>query len=130
MRLAVAPLLFVASLTQAFAQGVPNPGESALEFANNCRPLITEPSNGDGTFFVADKQLLCWGAMSYVQWAFNLRDAKTEKPMFFACLPTESSRRQLVAVVVSYVDKHPEQGHLKYQTAISYALQTAFPCKK
>jgi hypothetical protein len=108
-------------------------GEAAGEMADNCRPILATESPGPGTIYILDKNLTCWGAFSYVQWVFNVATGKGTRALnseFGACLPDNASRKQLIAIFVSYVDKHPNFMHLPYQNVATFALQEAFPCKR
>lgn len=127
---AVLAALLYAVTTQPATSQVGEQSESALEMANICRPIAVAPRVGEG-IYIPDKSMMCWGAFSAFQWAFNVyTDIQSKRPVLFACIPPSVSRQVLVAAFISYVDKHPETMHLPYQGVVASALQAAYLCKK
>lgn len=49
---------------------------------------------------------------------------------FHACGPASATVGQLRAVVVKYLEAHPENWHLGASTLVAAALREAFPCPK
>jgi hypothetical protein len=45
------------------------------------------------------------------------------------CVPGAGTRRQMWAVVVKYLENHPERLHEDIHLLAAQALQTAWPCK-
>ena len=45
------------------------------------------------------------------------------------CVPNDVTLGQRVAVVVKYIDEHPEDMHLEFFLLASEALRAAWPCK-
>jgi hypothetical protein len=45
------------------------------------------------------------------------------------CLPANASRRQVVDIVVRYLETHPERRHSSANSLVWTALHDAFPCK-
>lgn len=132
MRAMFSTLLFALLSHSAFAANDITPGENAGEMADNCRPILSATSTEPGNLFVLDKNMKCWGAFSYVQWIYAVvvdKKAPALTPAIGACLPQESSRKQLIAIFVSYVDKHPELMHRHYAEMTTRAFQEVFPCR-
>ncbi len=46
------------------------------------------------------------------------------------CIPDESTKGQLVDVVLKYLEKHPERRHLEAGSLVPEALNRAFPCTR
>jgi hypothetical protein len=45
------------------------------------------------------------------------------------CVPHGATNEQMVRVVVSYIDRHPEKMHLNFTNLAYNALREAWPCK-
>jgi hypothetical protein len=45
------------------------------------------------------------------------------------CIPKGVTTGQKIAVVVKYIDEHPEDMHLKFKLLVHEALLKAWPCK-
>jgi hypothetical protein len=121
----VRTFIISASLVLALLTG---PASAAVDTANEvmpgCRSLLekvrTKPH------FNADK-------------SYN----KEEEPCFLSlaaadvyalaehdvCIPKGVTTGQKIAVVVKYIDEHPEDMHLKFKLLVHEALLKAWPCK-
>ena len=68
----------------------------------------------------------CWGYITAIV------DVASGGPLpggFKACVSTEATTGQLVAVIRKYLDEHPEYLHYNAASLVSAALKNAFPCK-
>jgi hypothetical protein len=45
------------------------------------------------------------------------------------CIPKAATMGQRVAVVVKYIDEHPEDLHLEFWSLAREALRASWPCK-
>jgi Ssp1 endopeptidase immunity protein Rap1a len=100
--------------------------ESAQELLSACRPIAKADVRGGHVFFSPTFQPTfqtgqCWGTFSAIQ-----------KVIFYVdigvCAPPESTLSQLVAVFVSYAEKHPQRLHEAFFDVALNSLQEAFPC--
>jgi hypothetical protein len=74
---------------------------------------------------------LCWGAFASMQTAFNTVDtAHSDTPPFYVCLPSGTSRSQLIKFFVAFMKRHPERLNEDFFFAVRDALKEVFPCKK
>jgi hypothetical protein len=59
----------------------------------------------------------------------GLVDAAYLQPLSPFCVPDDATNGQMVRVVVSYIDRHPERMHLRFSALAFDALKEAWPCK-
>jgi hypothetical protein len=70
----------------------------------------------------------CWGAFAMVQQVVSYVDRPGGIRLFGACPPPESTRSQLVALFVEYVNRNPQRMHEDFFEVTTEALRIAFPC--
>jgi hypothetical protein len=74
----------------------------------------------------------CWGYMNAIQQVEGVKreSAGAKKSVLNTCVPDNIKLTQLIRVVVSYGEQHPEMLHLPAFLLTVNAMQTAFPCQK
>jgi hypothetical protein len=104
--------------------------DTAQEMAGYCQPYRAAVVTGPGEIKVdadANSQY-CWGAFSAVQDLGNLALGKAQRATLRLCLPSKSTRLELLKVFLRYMDQHPELGHYTFGQVVVRALEQAFPC--
>ena len=126
LRVAIAVLL----IAVAFVYGAPSHAETAEEMLCACRP-ISQAKVSDGRIDLPQSfdAGSCWGAFAALHQAMMLVESDG-KPSLHVCLPEDSTRTQLIAVFVRYVEKHVEVYPKNFAVVALNAELEAFPCKK
>jgi hypothetical protein len=104
--------------------------DTAEEMLSGCR-AIAKLDITDGMIAIPNdfKASYCWGAFAAVQGLIRMKVASEQAPMLRVCVPAKSTRAQLVAVFVAYVERHPEQRHESFESVLLRSLWEPFPCK-
>jgi hypothetical protein len=71
---------------------------------------------------------MCWGAFAVLENGCML--IVDNKPFLGVCLPTESTRTQLISVFVNYAEKNPQRLHEPFFIIAIDSLREAFKCPK
>ena len=69
----------------------------------------------------------CLGYMGAFQ-HISVFDGSDGTPILKACLPSTTTRTQLIRVFTNYARSHPERLHIQAGVIATKALQSAFPC--
>lgn len=119
------PLLLVA--LSLYAVGCR--AETAGEMLSQCRQ-VTEAPQSDGKIQVPQTYNAgrCWGAFAIIQQAFHIATDYKNQPIFHVCLPPKSSRSQLIAVFVPYLDQNPQRRREDAFVVTMDAFYAVFPC--
>ena len=107
--------------------------ESAEELLSACKPIVDAKVSGQNIQFPHDFNTgECWEAFGTLQRISRYSDSNPpNKPLLpIGCAPPESTRSELIAVFVEYVQRHPEHRHDDFVDVVLAAFQTAFPCGK
>ncbi len=103
--------------------------EPVQEALGNCRPIATAPVVGEQIRFQPSFRTgVCWGAFEVIQQTIRWRQSDKQPPLMGVCAPPESSRSQLIAIFVSYADRHPKRWHEEFAFVAYDALIEAYPC--
>jgi hypothetical protein len=102
--------------------------ETAEEMLSACRP-IAQARVSDGkidlpqTFDAGS----CWGAFAALHQVTMLLE--NGKPSLHVCLPEDTTRTELIALFVRYVESHPKVYSENFALVAMNAMIEAFPCK-
>lgn len=102
--------------------------ETAEEMLSACRPIV-QARVSDGridlpqTFDAGS----CWGAFAALHQAMMLLE--NGKPSLHVCLSGDTTRTELIAIFVRYVEIHPKVYSENFALVAVNALGEAFPCK-
>jgi hypothetical protein len=128
MRICAVLALILALIGPALAGPSADDLPSANDVMPSCRSLLrkvqTQPH------FDADKSykkedVACITGLDVVTLMFSL--APADDPPF--CIPDDVTLGQRVAVVVKYIDQHPEEMHQSFAYLAYRASEEAWPCK-
>lgn len=103
--------------------------ETAEEMLSACRPII-QAKVSDGkidlpqTFDVGS----CWGAFAVLEQVMRVVD-ENGKPLLHLCLPANTTRTELIAIFVRYVESHPKLYSENFAIVAVNTMVTTFPCK-
>lgn len=125
MKLLMVGLLF--SLVLLWSSGAN--AESAQNFLAGCRRIVEAPtSDGKVTLSGDVSEHRCWGAFAVLQ---ELQRWKSDgKRLLGACPPATSTRTQLIAIFVEYLNRRPERRHEDFVLVALDSLRSAFPCNR
>jgi hypothetical protein len=120
----VRTFIISASLVLALLTG-PALGEEDTSSANaimpGCRAFLEkEPPSSRIAWYEGG---VCIGMIKGLSYA-----ASMQPPIPF-CVPDDATIGQMVRVVVSYIDRHPERMHQSFMYLAFLALKEAWPCK-
>ena len=103
--------------------------QSAGEMLSYCRTVakakVTKeavtlpPGQGPG---------VCWGAFGTIQSVIVRGPVGEQQPFFLVCAPARSTRIQLIANFVKYVDHHPSSSRAEFFDVALEGLREKFPC--
>ena len=118
----------------AFAPGVsmlPAKVETAGEMQSRCIGVAKAVKGSDRSieFLATPDSYQCWGAFTAVQELVTITDP-TDGPLLEVCVPSDSTRLQMIKIFQKYVGDHPEDGRLTFGYVVLKALWKAFPCKE
>jgi hypothetical protein len=103
--------------------------ETALEVASMCSELANAPVQGNEIAFPHDEaSQFCWGVFAAIQELATVVWSHSGTRMFNACVPTASTRIELIKVFLKYANDHPERLHEPFRNLILPALIEAYPC--
>jgi hypothetical protein len=104
--------------------------DTAAELASACRPVAAARVSGDSVYFQQTYDSgRCWGAFTIIQRISSYVDSQGSRPLH-ACVPPTSTRQQLVAVFVEFLNRNPQRMHEDAFEMSIEALTVAFPCTK
>lgn len=110
---------------------VPAVGETTEEMLSACRPITTAKISDGKIELPSDFDSgRCWGAFGTVTNMLRTVDSETHVPLFRACLPTDSTRPQLIAIFVRYAESHPSRYQDDFPWVAFEAAKQAFPCRE
>ena len=115
----VAPLLILLLL--------PMKGEAAWtgnELLDYCQNALDSDVSDDNSMTTG----VCVGYIRAIYDQNLFEQAMYTRPQFF-CIPQEASPKQVIRVVVKYLEDHPEELHRPAYWPVSIALPAAFPCE-
>lgn len=103
--------------------------ETAEEMLSACRPITqAKVSEGNVAFVKTFETGLCWGAFASLESATNFSDWN-DHPLLDVCAPKDFTRTQLIAIFVSYIEKHPEQYNWEFFQVATNSLLDVWACK-
>jgi hypothetical protein len=103
-------------------------GETAGELYSACKPIAEAKMSDKGILLRKDFETgLCWGAFASLQQVGRWYDSAG--PVMGVCVPAESTRSELIAVFVNYVQNHPEHRHDDFVDVAISAFHGVYPCK-
>lgn len=104
--------------------------ESAEELYSACKPIAEAKVAGEQIEFpITYETGECWGAFSALQRLSAYVNPSSGLPWLGKlCVPSESTRSELIAVFVDYVQHHPERRHDDSVDVIMDSWRAAF-CK-
>ena len=110
-------LAFAFGLTASsglMAQAAPD-ATTANWVIDGCRNYLTESDAGMFT------QGVCAGRVNGLVWALDAVDF---------CTPSEANNKQIVRVVVRYIEQRPQRMHENFLSLTVEALKEAWPCRR
>jgi Rap1a immunity proteins len=117
------PILLVLSLMPRSASA-----ETAEEMLAGCRLIANAAVSGQNVALPNDSEAhICWGAFVVVQ--EQTRWVTSSGSQFGACNSPTTTRTQLIAVFVAFVDRNPKRRNDNFVDVAFDALREAFPCK-
>jgi Rap1a immunity proteins len=121
----VRTFIISASLALALTQVGPAEGKEDSSSANAIMPGCRAFVKGElsSSYIEGYMQGECVGIIR------GLVDAAYLQPLSPFCVPDDATNGQMVRVVVSYIDRHPERMHLRFSALAFDALKEAWPCK-
>lgn len=70
----------------------------------------------------------CWGAFGMLHQVLLLADQNAQ-PMLRACIPSNATRTELIAIFVRHVEQHPEEYGKDFQIVAINSVLHVYPCK-
>jgi len=105
--------------------------ETAEEMLAGCRLVANAPVRDQRVEIPNDADAYsCWGAMAVIQDLSRLTHESKPVLPFGSCATERSTRTQLAAVFVAYLEKHPEHRDKRFSLVALWAIDAAFPCRK
>jgi hypothetical protein len=104
---------------------------TAEEMLAGCRVVATAPVRDDRIAIPNNVGAHeCWGAFGVLQRMVMMvvPSRPADARLFGACVGSESTESELVAVFVSFVDKHPERRHDEFVQVALDAFRASYPC--
>jgi hypothetical protein len=103
--------------------------EPAEEMLSACRPITqAKVSEGGVAFKKTSETGMCWGAFASLESAINFSDWN-DHPLLDVCAPKDFTRTQLIAIFVTYIEKHPEQYNWEFFQVATNSLLDVWTCK-
>jgi hypothetical protein len=121
MRFALLGILLILYVSPCHAK-------TAAEMLSGCRQVAQAPiQNGQISIPATLPVGKCWGAFTLIDelatWVLP-----SGVRLLGSCPPDNSTRSQLVAVFVEYVDRNPQRRNDLFGETVVAALRAAFPC--
>jgi hypothetical protein len=115
--------IFIIAVTSvATWSGAANAQISALQVANQCRPIANHQP------LLRDFETgFCLGFSGMYNFLANSRGPQNQ-PLLNVCIPPGVDNYHLVRLFVSYVDRNPGRSHLDYRFVLVEAMAQAYPC--
>ena len=109
---------------------LPAKAETAGEMQSRCTGVAKAVNGSDRSIeFLADpNSYQCWGAFTAVQELVIITDP-ADGPLLEVCVPSDSTRLEMIKIFQKYAEDHPQDGHLTFGYVVLKALWKAFPCK-
>ncbi|UPJ72982.1 Rap1a/Tai family immunity protein [Bradyrhizobium sp. 187] len=108
--------------------------DAANELQGSCEQFLRayRPSGNQGFSLQASSPGVweCWGFITGLQQLTVVADEQHRGRLLGVCTPPESTGVQLVRVVVTYLQRHPENLHRSAGVMALAALQETFPCQQ
>jgi Rap1a immunity proteins len=102
--------------------------ETAEEMLTGCRIVANAAVSDQKVDLPNDREAVkCWGAFTVVQEL--TRWVTPSGREFDVCNSATTTRTQLIAVFVAYVDRNPQRRNSNFVEVVFEALKEAFPCK-
>jgi len=116
---AIAIVAFIVLFMQVTTAAAAFLDKSANYYLSGCRSLLNEDTNGD-----AAKQGMCAGVM------FALLDLAPHIDIAAgrSCPPRGVTAKQMLAVILRWLDQRPERWNENFVALASFALHDAWPC--
>ena len=122
------PLTLSLALLFLVSTGTAANAESAQDFLAGCRTVADAPTTDDHVSFEGLAAHRCWGAFAVLQEIVRWGNPDQTR-LLGVCPPAQSTRTQLVAVFVEYLNRHPERRHEDFVKVALDALSAVFPCR-
>jgi hypothetical protein len=121
-------LLLLPALLRAQDPSADKPrSDTAGDMLSNCRTIAEAQTHDRVVSFARTYESgICWGAFATLQRASAIGNESAR--LLSVCTPAESTRSQIVAVFVEYIDRRPERRHEDWFIVAWDALRAAFPC--
>ena len=108
---------------------------TAEEMLSRCRQIAQSPVRDQPIEIPQTTDAaMCWGAFvslqEVVQWVDTVHSKTPLVPMLQACVPEGSTRSQLIAIFVDYVERNPKYRSDAFAFVAVKALRATFPCGK
>jgi hypothetical protein len=125
--------LFVALLLLPLLSSAAIAQSTGNDLLSDCEQLLKDVQLEGDHIHIGTKyeSYRCWGYMNAIQQVEGVREsAGAKKSVLNTCVPDNVKLTQLIRVVVSYGEQHPETLHLPAFFLTVSAMQKAFPCPK
>lgn len=104
--------------------------ETAEEMLSACRPITqAKASNGTINLPTDFESGACWGAFGMLHSAFMLVEPDGH-PTLHACVPSNATRTELIAIFVRHIEQHPEDYGKNFQVVALNSILDTYPCNK
>jgi hypothetical protein len=102
--------------------------DSGQEMLGACRPLTRVQVTGDSSTMPDDVETFrCWGAFEVIQDMTTF--SRDGQRLMRVCPPGATTRLQMIAVFVKWMDEHPERLHENFSLLAFQSLRAVWPCK-
>lgn len=101
------------------------------ELLSDCEIFIRSMKLEGGDQVYADvgqESMRCWGFMGAAQQFMNFYVQGATQSLLGTCVPSDVSLTQLIRVIVSYGEQHPEDLHQTASVFVLNAVRKAFMC--
>jgi hypothetical protein len=117
------------ALVVVFALGCGCRAETTEEMVSACKAISAAQVTHEHVSLPQDfASGVCWGAFATIQTVMTIVDPNTSKPFFPACVPSGTTRTQLIQVFLVYAQAHPEEYQKDYFIVAVTSMHKAFPC--
>jgi hypothetical protein len=71
----------------------------------------------------------CWGAFDVLDTMFRTKNAETRHLFFGVCLPEKTTRTELIAIFIRFMENHPEKYPDDFTMVAVSAVWDSFHCR-
>jgi len=109
----------------------PCAGQTAEQMLSACRPITQAKILTDGTVELPRdfESGACWGAFGMLHQVLMLLD-QNGQPVLHACIPSNATRTELIAIFVRDVEQHPEEYGKDFQIVAINSVFHVYPCNQ